>query len=212
MDKAMLKKVTDFFSNRSTETIAEDCLGRKLIYDGPKGRVGGYIVEAEAYLGENDSAAHAFQGRRTPSVEPLYGAPGSVYIYSIHGRYCFDIVTQPKDVPQGILIRGLEPSDGIDIMKQNRSKGGVNLTNGPGKLMEAFGIHDCDLNLQLVNDCPFKMDLDHKRPFRKVIASERIGVNQDGKDASEPLRFNVAGNPYVSGILKRDSAPDGGWD
>ncbi|UQS86093.1 DNA-3-methyladenine glycosylase (plasmid) [Nicoliella spurrieriana] len=203
--------VRAFFDHQPTEKIAENCLGRKLIYDGPHGTVAAYIVEAEAYLGQNDSTAHAYHGRRTASNEPLYGEPGTVYIYSIHGRYLFDVVTQPKDVPQGILIRAGQPCDGIAIMEQNRNKHGVNLTNGPGKLMEAFGIHDMKMNQQYVNDCPIRMDLNHRLMPERVVASSRIGVNQSGPSANSPLRFYVAGNPYVSGMLKRDRLKNNGW-
>ncbi|MBW1606208.1 DNA-3-methyladenine glycosylase [Lactobacillus sp. Sy-1] len=206
-----IKAVKAFFDDRPTEVIAADCLGRKLIYDGPKGTVAAYIVEAEAYLGEQDSTAHAYQGRRTSSVEPLYGQPGTVYIYSIHGRYLFDVVTQRKDVPQGILIRAGEPCAGIEIMEQNRSKHGVNLTNGPGKLMEAFGIHDMKMNQLFVNACPIRMDLDHRLIPSQVATGARIGVNQSGPSAQLPLRFYVAGNPYVSGMLKRNTLANNGW-
>ncbi len=138
----MSDKLRKFFSEGTTDEITKKLLGKLLVYNSPQGLMSGYITEAEAYLGAKDSAAHAYQGKRTPSNEALYGYPGTVYIYSIHSRLCLDIATQAKDTPEGILIRGIEPYQGIKWMERNRSKHGYNLTNGPGKLMQALGIED----------------------------------------------------------------------
>ncbi|EHO52175.1 DNA-3-methyladenine glycosylase [Lentilactobacillus kisonensis F0435] len=175
-----------------------------LTYDSPKGRVGGWIVEAEAYMGQKDSAAHAFKGRRTASNEPLYGPPGTVYIYSIHGRYLLDVAAQEKDVPQGILIRAIQPTIGEGIMLTNRKKPGVSLTNGPGKLMEAFGIADKKMNFEIFGDGRLKIDKQQRKMPATIASSNRIGVANQGDWATKPLRYFVKGNPYVSGIRKRD--------
>lgn len=195
----------DYFDHRPTETMAQDLLGKTLLYHSPKGLVGGLIVETEAYLGQQDSAAHAFKGHRSKANEPLYGPPGTIYIYQRHGQFCFDIAVQAKDIPQGILIRGLEPTIGRDIMEQNRVRPTpYELTNGPGKLMQAFGIQDTTLNNQQMDQTPLTIDLDTYRIPQKIGSSARIGVRKNGAWVDKPLRYFVTGNPYCSKILKRD--------
>ncbi|WP_283679035.1 DNA-3-methyladenine glycosylase [Lentilactobacillus sp. Marseille-Q4993] len=187
-------------------------LGTLLTYESPKGLVGGRIVEAEAYMGTPDSAAHAFGGKRTASNEPLYGPPGTVYIYSIHGRYLLDVAAQAKDEPQGILIRAIQPTIGYEIMLENRKKPGANLTNGPGKLMEALGISDKKMNFEIIGDGKLKIDLNNRLIPRRIKASNRIGVENQGDWATKPLRFYVAGNPYVSMIKRSEANIDNfGW-
>lgn len=193
-----------FYSSSTTDQISREMLGMLLTYDSPKGLVGGWIVETEAYMGQKDSAAHAFKGRRTASNEPLYGPPGTVYIYSIHGRYLLDVAAQEKDVPQGVLIRAVEPTIGLDIMEQNRTKHGVDLTNGPGKLMEAFGIADKKMNMEIFGDSKLNIHQQDKKIPAHIEESNRIGVANQGTWATKPLRYFVKGNPYVSGIKKRD--------
>lgn len=199
-----MSKSDPFYASAPTGQLTKAILGMLLTYDSPKGRVGGWIVEAEAYMGQQDSAAHAFKGRRTASNEPLYGPPGTVYIYSIHGRYLLDVAAQEQDVPQGILIRAIQPTIGEDIMLTNRDKFGVNLTNGPGKLMEAFGIDDKKMNFEIFGDCQLNIDKQTQKIPAAIEASNRIGVANQGDWATKPLRYFVKGNPYVSGIKKRD--------
>lgn len=196
--------MAEFFSGRPTETITRDLLGKLLRYDSPKGLVSGYIVEAEAYLGVADSAAHAYEGRRTKANGALYGAPGNVYIYTSRGYYAFDIAVQQAGEPQGILIRGVEPKDGLAIMMANRPKTGSELTNGPGKLMQAFGVTDLHWNNILIDDSPFEVDLADTLTPAKIVTSARIGVSKRGGQTNAPYRYYVAGNPYVSGMHKRD--------
>ncbi|GAK48344.1 3-methyladenine DNA glycosylase [Secundilactobacillus oryzae JCM 18671] len=198
-----MSQLYDFFTGRPTEMIARELLGKTLIYHTPAGTISGYVTEAEAYLGPNDSAAHAYAGKRTPANEALYREPGTIYIYSIHGRYSFDVATQAAGTPEGILVRGLEPAEGISLMEQNRAKHGFELTNGPGKLMEAFGINDKALNLVHLDDAPLTISLTGKEP-QEVGESPRIGVSQKGDSTFLPLRYFVKGNPFVSGMRKRD--------
>lgn len=195
----------DFFDHRPTDTIAQDLLGKTLLYHGPSGTVGGLIVETEAYLGQRDTAAHAYQGHRSKANEPLYGVPGTIYIYQRHGQYCFDIATQPKDNPQGVLIRGLQPTIGLKQMQKNRPRPTpYELTNGPGKLMQALGIQDKTLNLLQMDEAPLTIDLAQQKRPEHIVDSARIGVRKNGSWVDKPLRFYVAGNPYVSKIRKRD--------
>lgn len=200
-----MKDYQRFFTDRSTPAIARDLLGRTLIYNGSQGPLGGLIVETEAYLGENDSASHAYGGRRTGYTESLYGNPGDIYIYQIRSHYCFDVVVQDAEEPQGILIRAIEPTIGVEQMQSNRGLQGINLTNGPGKLVQALGIHDRQLDGQSMADAPLKINLDSKRDPMTVVSGPRIGVNQHGVNAQENLRFFVNKNPYVSKMRKRDA-------
>ncbi|MBP3041291.1 DNA-3-methyladenine glycosylase [Bacillaceae bacterium Marseille-Q3522] len=198
------KQFCHFFNHRPTTEIAKSLLGKRLVYQSPQGRISGYIVEVEAYLGEEDSAAHAYKGRRTPSNEALYGPPGTIYIYSMHGRYMLNTITQDAGKPQGILIRAIEPEIGIKIMEKNRQKHGFDLTNGPGKLMEALGIGDKTLNLTHMSDAPLFVDLSPGKSPTAIGVSVRIGVSQIGSGYKAPYRFFVMGNPYVSAMRKRD--------
>ena len=113
-----------FFTGRPTAQIAQDLLGRTLVFHGNDGNVGGLIVETEAYLGEQDSASHAYGGRRTNYTQSLYGNPGDIYIYQIRSHYCFDIVVQDAEEPQGILIRALEPTLNVEQKRANRRADG----------------------------------------------------------------------------------------
>lgn len=200
-----------FFSGRPTPDIARDLLGHELFFDSPDGRRGGIIVETEAYLGINDSASHAFGDRHTNYTASLYGNAGDLYIYQIRGMVCCDIVAQQAGEPHGILIRALQPSDGIEQMAANRKMSGVNVSNGPAKLLAALGIRDRQFDGQAMAKAPLRIDLTKRRIPVKIGEGPRIGVNQDGKDAQQPLRFFVTGNPYVSHTKRRDDRDDFGW-
>ncbi len=107
-------------------------------------------------------------------------------------------------VSRKILIRGVEPKDGLDIMQANRPKTGSELTNGPGKLMQAFGVTDLRWNNVMITDSPFKIDLQDQRVPAQILTSARIGVSKRGGQTNSPYRYYVAGNPYVSGMRKRE--------
>ncbi|KRL62771.1 DNA-3-methyladenine glycosylase [Lactobacillus psittaci] len=198
-----------FFQNRPTTEIAQDLLGRMLTYHG----IGGLIVEAEAYLGKKDFAAHSYNGRRSPANEGLYCEGGHLYIYAQRQYFFFDIATQEKDVPEGILVRAIEPKIGIEAMIKNRSgKTGPLLTNGPAKMMQALGVTSRKWDLANLADSPFEIDLAHKIIPREIIAAPRIGIKQaDSYWAKAPLRFYVAGNPYISDMKKKNIQENNGW-
>lgn len=193
----------EFFNNRSTASIAQTLLGKLLLYNSPIGQVGGYIVEAEAYLGKDDPGAHAYQGKHGRANDPLYGEAGIVYIYTIRGFYAFDVVTQDVGEPQGVLIRGIEPAIGETIMRQNRPRPAFELSNGPGKLMQALNIHDKKMNYQHFADSSIKIIENNCKIPRQITSSPRIGVRTTA-EWSDRYRFYVAGNPYVSKMRKRD--------
>ena len=203
----------EFFTGRPTIEIAQDLLGRQLSYKNGQGTLGGRIVEVEAYLGEHDSASHAFAGRRTNYSESLYGEPGDIYIYQIRAHYCFDVVVQDRNEPQGILIRGLEPTMNVEQMVKNRHGiDGFNISNGPGKLVQALGIHSRDLDGTSLATSPLTIDINSKWVPKKIATSARIGVNLKGSSGQKPYRFYVAGNPFVSQTRKRDTDQEKrGW-
>ena len=206
---------TNYFTNRPTDEITRDLIGRLLIYNEGKEKLRGYIVEAEAYMGKDDRAAHSYGGHRSPANEGLYRRGGTIYIYAQRQYFFFDVACQEENEPQGILIRAIEPVWGIDTMIKNRNgKSGVLLTNGPAKMMQAFGIHDKNWNLHFLSDSPFIIDLEdkHRKPAQEIIADKRVGINQsDPIRANKKLRYYVAGNPYVSDMKKRNYAKNNGW-
>lgn len=205
---------TTYFTQNTTDKITKDLIGRPLIFiNGEK--LGGYIVEAEAYMGKKDRAAHSYAGRRSQANEGLYRRGGTIYIYSQRQYFFFDVACQEENEPQGVLVRAIEPIWGIDTMIKNRSgKQGVLSTNGPAKMMQAFGIHSRHWDLHFLSDSPFIIDLDdnHKKIPQEIIAAPRVGINQsDPEWAKKPLRYYVAGNPFVSDMKKRDMREDHGW-
>lgn len=204
-----------YFINRSTAAITKDLIGRPLTFDNGQEHLGGYIVEAEAYVGKKDRAAHSYGGRRSPANEGLYRRGGTIYIYSQRQYFFFDVACQKENIPEGVLIRAIEPVWGLAIMKRNRhGKSGVLLTNGPAKMMQAFGIKSRYWDLHFLSSSPFAIDLDdkNKKKAQEIIAAPRIGVNQsDPYWAQKPLRYYVKGNPYVSDMKKRNYEQNHGW-
>ncbi|MDO1605665.1 DNA-3-methyladenine glycosylase [Lactobacillus sp. YT155] len=205
--------ISDFFQKTTTPEIAQNLLGRKLSYQTEKGIVSGLIVEVEAYLGIEDMAAHSYAGRHTKSNDPLYQAGGTIYIYSIHKYLDMDISVQEAGNPQGILIRGLEPIDGLDILQENRPvKNQFDLTNGPAKWMRAFGILDKELSGTMLNAGPLQLSNEIIKQPKNIAVSTRIGIDNKGAWAKKPLRFSVQGNAYVSKTRKSDMDLDSfGW-
>lgn len=145
-------------------------------------------------------------------TESLYGNPGDIYIYQIRSHYCFDVVVQDAEEPQGILVRALEPTINVEQMNRNRGMEGINVTNGPGKLVQALGIHDRKLDGQSMANASLTIRIAAKREPLAIISSPRVGINPQGANAQEDLRFYVAHNPYVSKMRKRDSdMTNHGW-
>lgn len=209
----MKPKSWDQFFAQSTTTIAKELLGKWLLYNGPDGLCGGLIVDTEAYLGVNDPASHAANGRRTSYTESLYGAAGTAYIYQIRGRICLDVVAGKKNDPQGILIRGLEPFIGSQIMAKHRGMASVDVSNGPAKLMAALGVTNRSLDGASLRTSNLCLQLENGKHPKKVIRTERIGINDSLSTAHMPNRFYVAGNPYISNIKVKDvDDKDHGWE
>lgn len=184
------------FYDRETELVARDMLGTVLECESEDGIASGIIVETEAYLGEHDLACHAAAGR-TRRTEHLYGRPGISYVYFIYGMYwCFNAVTRGKGLPSAVLVRALEPLDGISLMRRRRPriKSDVDLTNGPGKLCTALAITG-SLTGKSLQRYPLIVRRGEPIPDGKVEVTARIGIT---KSADWPLRYVVRGNPFVS--------------
>lgn len=184
------------FYARPTEVVARELLGKVLVRRTRHGVVSGRIVETEAYLGANDRAAHAWHGL-TPRTRVLFGPPGRAYVYLIYGMYeCLNIVAEPEGIAGCVLIRALEPLEGLEAMRRRRpgARRVEDLANGPGKLTLALGItrrhNGADLTRGplLVRDSLFKCSFE-------TGVSSRIGITHC---ADWPLRFFVLGNRFVS--------------
>ncbi len=184
------------FYERETEIVAREMLGTVLECETSAGIASGIIVETEAYLGEHDLACHAAAGR-TARTEPLYGPPGTSYVYFIYGMYwCFNAVTRAEGLPSAVLVRAVEPLDGLPLMHKRRPriKRDVDLTNGPGKLCAALGI-DGSMSARSLQRKPLVIREGERVPDERVDVTTRIGIT---KSADWPLRWIVRGNQFVS--------------
>lgn len=184
------------FYDRDTAIVARELLGAIIECESADGTTAGRIVETEAYLGEDDPACHAAVGR-TSRTSPLYGAPGTAYVYFIYGRYwCVNAVTRGVGLPSAVLIRAVEPLAGLDLMRERRERARTDhdLTNGPAKLCLAMAIDGRHNGLSLLR-LPLVIREDEPVPDRDVVVTPRIGIT---KAADWPLRWLVRGNPYVS--------------
>jgi DNA-3-methyladenine glycosylase len=187
------------FYQRNTKTVALELLGKRLVRMYKGRRISGIITEVEAYLGAADRACHSYNFRRTKRTETMYLEGGYTYIYFIYGMYnCFNVVTQKKDVPEAVLIRALEPVEGIELMHEFRKTNNLrNLTTGPGKLAQALHLTK-DLNASsLLSDELFLED-GIKISKSKIIKKTRVGVDYAGDHAKWPLRFYIKNNPFIS--------------
>ncbi|MEP6538240.1 MAG: DNA-3-methyladenine glycosylase [Bryobacteraceae bacterium] len=180
------------FYARPTIDVARDLLGKVLVH----GETRGIIVETEAYPGGDDLASHSARGL-TQRTRVIFGPPGHVYVYLIYGVYeCLNIVAEPEGQPGCVLIRAIEPTAGLEIMKRRRpaAKRLESLTNGPGKLTLAFGITRDHYGVDLTKG-PLRVERQHGRPRFDIETTPRIGITHC---ADLPLRFLIKDNPFVS--------------
>ena len=187
--------VSETFYARPTEAVARGLLGHILVSDvgGRRRQTAGRIVEVEAYVGPHDPACHAYGHRRTARTEPLYGPPGTAYVYFTYGmHWCLNAVTEPIEYPAAVLIRALEPIVGFETMRVRRGK--EPLCAGPARLCEALGVTGA-LNGVSLQRGVLRI-LEGERPRRgEITTTPRIGVTQG---ADWPLRFYLKDSPWVS--------------
>jgi len=197
----MKKLPLRFYTRKDVVQIARDLIGKVLVTNFPPGICTGRIVETEAYVAHVDKASHSFGGRRTAKNEHMYAAGGSSYVYICYGMHqMFNVVTNGKDIPDAVLVRALEPMDGIDIMlkRTGKQKGDHTLARGPGNLAKAMGIDKSASGCELGSDKIYIADDGIVIPDESIVITTRIGVEGAGKDALLPYRFILKNNKYVS--------------
>jgi DNA-3-methyladenine glycosylase len=201
VSKTTTKKLDrSFYTRQNVLGVARDLLGKLLVVPARDGtRVSGHIVETEAYRGPEDRASHAFGGRRTNRTETMYGLGGTAYVYFVYGMYYqFNVVTNFHDIPHAVLVRAVEPVEGIELMKKRRSgQPNRNLTSGPGKLCVALGI---DRKLDRADLLGNKVWLEEgiKIPKSQIVSGPRVGIDYAEEWIHKPWRFWIRGNPFVS--------------
>jgi len=199
----MVKKLgSEFYNRKDVAKIAKELLGKILVTNWDGVVTSGRIVECEAYAGVIDKASHASGGRRTRRNEVMYGDGGYAYVYLCYGiHHLFNLVTNSREVPHAILIRALDPIEGIQemLLRTSKKKLDDTLTRGPGNVSKALGIFTTHSGLSLTSDQIFIADDGVTFSKKEIAASPRIGVDYAGEDALLLYRFYVKGNPYVSG-------------
>lgn len=193
-------KLTESFYAQDTITVAKALLGTYLVHESLDGKTAGRIVETEAYLW-GDPACHAYR-RKTKRNATMFGPAGNAYVYQIYGiHYCINVVTAPEGMGEAVLIRALEPIEGIELMQKRRELQVLkNLCNGPGKLVEAMGITRSMDGMSLLGEQLYILSantysLPDDRVKFEIVTTTRIGITQG---AELPYRFYMAENPCVS--------------
>ncbi|UYQ92279.1 DNA-3-methyladenine glycosylase [Chitinophaga horti] len=206
----MAKIARDFYEQQDVCKIAKSLLGKLLVTEFNSMRTAGIIVETEAYAGVKDKASHAYNARRTARTEIMYAAGGVAYVYLCYGiHHLFNVVTNKQDVPHAVLVRALEPVEGIDIMLERCGKNKLDytLTAGPGSLTKALGIRTNYTGIDLTGNEIWIEDGPSKLPASQIVAGTRVGVAYAKEDALLPYRFSVKKSPWVSRGKGLDSLP-----
>ena len=184
------------FYLRSGLEVARDLIGKKIFHNSPEGLTGGIIVETEAYMGSLDAAAHSYKGL-TARTQIQYGLGGFAYVYMIYGMYfCMNVVANVENIPDAVLIRALQPTDGINLMRKRRGKNNLrDLCSGPGKLAQAMGI---DKNHYGVDLCGDEIFIETTNILPEVTATKRINVDYAGDAANYLWRYIMTGSEFLS--------------
>ena len=192
-----------FYRSNNILQSAQDLLGKVLCSSINDKFTSGKIVEVEAYLGSNDRASHSYNNKKTQRTAPMFASGGISYVYLCYGiHHLFNVVVGEKNNPCAILIRGLEPVDGVDIMLKRRNLNNLKneLTNGPGKLTQALGITTQINRKSLLGNKIWIEDYNRHVIKKDILSSSRIGVDYAGRDAKLPYRFYIKNNKWVSKI------------
>lgn len=190
-----------FYNRKDVVKIAKELLGKVLVTNFDNVHTAGMIVETEAYAGAGDKASHAHGNRRTKRTEIMFGQGGMAYVYLCYGiHHLFNVVTNLKDTPHAILVRAVEPLEGIPDMLERRHKETVThaLTGGPGAMSEALGIHTRHTGFSLQGPEIYIEDRGIKISPKNIVAGTRVGVAYAQEDAMLPYRFSVKDNKFVS--------------
>ena len=195
-----MKLPREFYTRSDVLEVARDLLGKKLVVPNRSGgRVAGIIVETEAYRGPEDKASHAYNGRRTRRTETMYGVGGTAYVYFVYGMYHqFNAVTNIEDVPHAILVRAVEPVEGLDIIRRRRpGRFEHELTSGPGRLCVAMGIDRKLDKADLLGDRVW-IEEGVTISRRQIARGPRIGIDYAEEWVKKAWRFWIRDNPFVS--------------
>jgi DNA-3-methyladenine glycosylase len=197
----MSKLSKDFYLREDVIQISKDLLG-KYLFTNIDGKItGGMIVETEAYMAPEDKASHAFNNKRTPRTEIFYNEGGVSYVYLCYGiHYLFNIITNVEDTPHAVLIRAIEPKEGIETMlkRRKKTKPTFDLTAGPGSLSMALGITTKYNGLDMSGNKIWVEDMGIVVPEKNIIKSARVGVSYAQEYASKPWRFRILDNLWTS--------------
>ena len=197
-------RVSREFFAQDTVTVAKSLLGQRLVRRSEDGELtAGIIVETEAYCGYEDAACHSYKGK-TERTQAMFGPSGHAYIYLIYGMYrCMNVTSGPPDAPEAVLIRALEPTDGIPAMAARRGTEKLrNLCSGPGKLCMAMDIHRGLYGVDLLQDDRLFLEPGISVPH--IVASKRINIDYAGEARDHLWRFTVRDSPFVSVRVKGD--------
>ena len=196
-----MKLPESFYTGTNVVYQAKSLIGKYLFTSIDNAITGGYIVETEAYNGVIDKASHAYGNRLTPRTQTMFMQGGIAYVYLCYGIHeMFNVVTSVKGQPHAILIRAIQPTDGIEIMlfRRNMQTLKSNITQGPGSVAKALGISRAINAISLQSDTLWIEDRGLSFEDQDIAAVPRVGVDYAGEDALLPYRFYVKGNPYVS--------------
>ena len=209
-----MKKLSRDFYIRDANIVARELIGKILVHSSSDGVTSGLIVETEAYNGPDDKAAHSYKNKRTSRTEIMFHEGGFAYVYMIYGMYsCFNVTANLENIPEAVLIRALEPLDGLELMMTRRNtrskinlcnepkklsaaKSKINLCNGPGKLCQAMGITRENYGDDLCGEKLFILDNGQKNFESKT--STRINIDYAEECKNYLWRYFIDGNIYVS--------------
>lgn len=199
------------FYQRDANLVAPELLGKLLVSESPEGRTAGMIVEAEAYKGSCDKGAHSYKNKRTERTKIQFGPGGFAYVFRIYGLHsCFNVVTNGEAVPDVVLVRALEPVEGLALMEQRRGCGTPDrLCNGPGKLCQALSITGADYGADLLGP---RLYITPYRQIKKseIMVSPRINIDYAEECVGFPWRYFIKNSPWVSkvpGKYQAEAAP-----
>lgn len=184
------------FYQQPTLQLAKALLGCKLVKVTNEGTTAGFIVETEAYCGPDDRAAHSFNNRRTKRTEIMFQEAGRVYTYVMHTHCLLNVVSGDVDQPEAVLIRAIEPCEGVELMFDRRGAMPLkNLTSGPGKLTKAMGVTMADYGRRF-NEPP--LFIAEGLGPEEISVGPRIGIENSGEAKDYAWRFWMTDNPFVS--------------